>query len=226
MPYVAEKPANTPPLEEVRRRIPGWGVDLDPRDRPAVPRERFDPSATGAHWHFPERQPERWPREKSPEHAQLTPVFGTACPPKGLSGMIRRYAYTLSEGRASHWLLLLAADRVDVLESALESALRGEPENPITETGVLAEFRAHPIRSRFGQHRADVKHQPLDALIVAAPWLLAGYAAYRAGRALSRGFSGGDDDGALHPKPRARTRRSEMDAELVPAAGDQWPVQR
>ena len=27
-------------------RIPGWGADLDPEDRPSCPRERFDPAAT------------------------------------------------------------------------------------------------------------------------------------------------------------------------------------
>lgn len=186
MPYTAEKPANTPPLDEVRSRIPGWGVDLNYRDRPAVPQERFDPSMTGAHWHFPERQPERRPRERSPEHKFLTPVFGTACPPRGLSGIFRKYAYTLGEGKSSHWLLLLAADRVDVLESAVESALRGKPDNPITESGVVAEFTRGGIRSRVGQGRADVKHQPLDALIVAAPWLIAGYVGFSAAQALTR----------------------------------------
>ncbi len=185
MPYTAEKPANTPPLEEVRRRIPGWGVDLDYRDRPAVPQERFDPSVTGAHWHFPERQEERWPRERSPEHKFLTPVNGTACPPRGLSGLMRKYAYTLSEGKTSHWLILMAADRVDVVESAVEAAVRGRPDNPITETGVIAEFTRGGIRSRVGHNRADLKHQPLDALIVAAPWLLLGYAGYSLVRSMT-----------------------------------------
>ena len=61
-------------------RIPGWGVDLDPTDRPPCPKERFNPEGTGAHWKFPERQPEHWPRETSIEHKFLTPVFGTAQP--------------------------------------------------------------------------------------------------------------------------------------------------
>lgn len=202
LPYRAATTRATPPMEEVRRTIPGWGVDLDYEERTSVPMEDFDPGATGAHWHFPERQPEHWPRERSPEHLMLTPVFGTVCPPKGLSGMIRRYAYTLGEGKSSHWLLLLAADRVDVLESAVESALKGEPDNPLSETGVIAEFKRHGIRSRLGKHRVDVKHQPLDALIVAAPWLIAGYAAYRAGRALAG--MGRDDDG---PRRTLRGRR-------------------
>ena len=101
MPYTSEKPPLTDTADELRARIPGWGVDLDPKDRPSVPKERFDPSATGAHWDFPERQPEKWPRERSIEHKFLTPVFGTSCPPKGLSGGMRKLAYRrYSEGRA------------------------------------------------------------------------------------------------------------------------------
>jgi hypothetical protein len=180
-------------------------VDLNYEDRPAVPMEDFDPGATNAHWHFPERQPEEWPREMSPEHGVLPPVFGTACPPRGVSGAIRRYAYTLSEGRSSHWLLLLLADRVDVLESNLESGLKGHPDNPVTETGVLSEFKRHGVRSRVGRHRADLKHQWMDPLIVAAPWLIAGYAAYRAGTALARTFADDADfDSDFDYQPRGR----------------------
>jgi hypothetical protein len=82
MPYTSEKPPLADTADQLRARIPGWGVDLDPKDRPSVPKERFDPSATGAHWDFPERQPEKRPRERSIEHKFLTPVFGTSRPPK------------------------------------------------------------------------------------------------------------------------------------------------
>lgn len=179
MAYTAEKPPIAKPSDELRARIPGWGVDLDPKDRPSVPRERFlDPSENGAHWEFPERQPEKWPRERSVEHKFLTPVFGTACPPKGISGMMRKYAYTFSEGRAAHWLILLAADRVDALEHHVASFVTMRPDNPITETGVLSEFSHHGLSSRLGQKRVDLVHQPLDPLIVAGPWVAAGGAAY------------------------------------------------
>ena len=186
MAYTADKPALPESRDQLRARIPGWGVDLDPKDRPSVPRERFDLGQTGAHWDFPERQPEKRPRERSIEHAFLTPVFGTSCPPKGLSGMMRRYAYTFSEARAAHWLLLLAADRVDALEAHLRSLLTLRPDNPITETGVLSELSHHGISSRLGRKRADLVHQPLDPIIVAAPWVVAGGAAYVGLRALSR----------------------------------------
>jgi len=167
--YTREKPRLTRPVEELRRAIPGWGVDLDPNDRPSVPKEKIE--ETGAHWDFPERQPEHWPREKSTEHQFVTPVFGTAQPLRGISGAIRRYAYTFSEGRTAHWLLLIAGDRVDVMESRIEALMNLQPDNPITETGVLAEFKRSAFRTRFGQHRADLKHQPLDLLLWAAPYL-------------------------------------------------------
>src|SRR5918995_1077277 len=134
MAYTEEKPPLARSSEELRSTIPGWGVDLDPKDRPAVPKEKFNPQGTGAHWDFPERQPERWPRERSIEHKFLTPVFGTSCPPRGVSGAVRKYAYRYSEGRAAHWVLLLLADRVDAGGSHLRSLLTLRPDNPLTET--------------------------------------------------------------------------------------------
>jgi hypothetical protein len=53
-----------------------------------------------------------------------TPVYGTATPPRGLSGYLKRRAYAIPENRPSHWMLLLASDRVDVLESALRDPFR------------------------------------------------------------------------------------------------------
>ncbi len=187
MTYTSDKPKLPESIDELRARIPGWGADLDPKDRPAVPQERFDPDFTGAHWDFPERQPENTPRERSIEHEFLTPVFGTTCPPKGASGMIRRHAYgKYSEARAAHWLLLLAADRVDTLESTLRSFVSRHPDNPFTETGVRAEFTRRGLSSRLGRKRADVVHHPLDPVIVAAPWVLGAGLTYAAYRRLTR----------------------------------------
>jgi hypothetical protein len=177
--YTPDKPKLSESSDELRARIPGWGADLDTKDRPSVPKERFDPQFSGAHWEFPDRQPEKWPRERSIEHKFLTPVFGTSCPPKGLSGVIRKYAYAkYSEGRAAHWLLLIAADRVDAVESTTRSFLTLRPDNPITETGVLSEFSHHGLASRFGRKRTDLVHQPLDLIIVGVPWVAAAALAY------------------------------------------------
>jgi hypothetical protein len=187
MAYTPDKPKLAESSEELRARIPGWGADLDPRDRPSVPKEQFDPSFSGAQWEFPDRQPERWPRERSIEHAFLTPVFGTSCPPRGLSGMMRKYAYAkYSEGRAAHWLLLLASDRVDTLESTLRSVMSRRPGNPVRETGVGGELTGHGLKSRLGQRRTDRAHQALDPVIVVAPWLAGGAIVYAIARRLTR----------------------------------------
>jgi hypothetical protein len=174
MAYTPHKPPLAEPIEALRARIPGWGADLDPKDRPSVPKLKFQEDLTGAHWEFPERQPEKWPRERSIEHRFLPPVFGTACPPRGLSGVIRRYSYAeYSDGRAAHWLLLMAADRVDAWENHLRSFVTLRPDNPITETGVRSEFTHHGLKSRIGTKRADLVHQPLDPIIIVGPWLAA-----------------------------------------------------
>ena len=184
-PYTADKPPLAESIDELRARIPGWGADRDPKDRPSVPRERFEP--TGAHWDYPERQEQRRPREMSLEHRFLTPVFGTSVPLRGVSGMIRRIAYQrYSEGRAAHWLILLAADRVDSVGSHLRSFGSLRPDNPITETGLASEFAHHGISSRVRSKRADRGHLWLDPLIVAGPWLLAGGLAVSAISRLTR----------------------------------------
>jgi hypothetical protein len=187
MAYTPHKPPLAESIEELKERIPGWGADLDPKDRPSVPKLQFREDLTGAHWEFPDRQPEKWPRERSIEHKFLTPVFGTSCPPKGLSGVLRRLSYRrYSEGRAAHWLLLIAADRIDAWESHLASFVTLRPDNPLTETGVRSEFTHHGLTSRVGTKRADLAHQPLDPVIVAGPWVAAGAAVYVGGRTVVR----------------------------------------
>ncbi len=185
--YTPNKPPLAESVDELRARIPGWGADLDPADRPSVPREELQPHLTGAHWEYPDRQPEEYPRERSVEHAGLTPVFGTTCPPRGASGAIRRFAYAkYSEGRATHWLLLILADRVESKGAIMRSFLTLRPDNPVTETGVLSELRRHGWSSRVGRNRSDVVHHPIDPFIVAGPWVLGGWLGYRVLKGLRR----------------------------------------
>lgn len=186
--YIPPKPPLAESSDELRARIPGWGADLNPQDRPAVPKLQFDESVRDAK--MPERQPEKWPRERSIEHGILPPVFGTTCPPKGLSGAMRKLSYAkYSEGRAAHWLLLLAADRVDVVESTLGSFLSLRPDNLVTETGVLSELRVNGVQSRLASNRVDTRHMALDPLIVAGPWLLAGWGTYKVVSRVARRWS-------------------------------------
>jgi hypothetical protein len=170
MAYTPHKPPLAETSEQLRARIPGWGADLDPKDRPSVPKLQYREDLTGARWEFPERQPETFPRERSIEHKFLTPVFGTAQPLTGLSGVIRKYSYArFSEGRLAHWLLLVLGDRVDAAEHHLRSFASLRPDNPITQTGIRGELTHHGLSSRRG--RVDVRHQVLDPVIVAGPWV-------------------------------------------------------
>src|SRR3954447_16393489 len=69
--------------------IPGWGSDLDPGRRPGVPRDKAP--EIGVETLYPAIQQQQAPHtiHKSTEHGRLTPVFGTSCPPRGLSGVLR-----------------------------------------------------------------------------------------------------------------------------------------
>lgn len=107
------------PARKEHHAIPDWGVDKRPQDRPGVPKETPPHPVAGAHWREPERQPEAVTVVKRATLKRLTPVFSTAVPPHGLSGAIRRFAYRIPEHLVRHWLLLLVADRVDVVESKL-----------------------------------------------------------------------------------------------------------
>lgn len=88
--------------------------DVRPEARPGIPREAVPQP-------FGERAP--LPQQRSTvrvfKHAlraEVTPVFGTDAPPRGLSGMIRSWAYRIPEHKAGHVMALLFADRVDVWE--------------------------------------------------------------------------------------------------------------
>jgi hypothetical protein len=180
--YVRDKRTPPPSREELRARIPGWGADLDPADRPAYPKLQY-PAQTGAHWDFPDRQPGSQGRERSIEHAFVTPVFGTVQPLHGVSGAIRRLAYVrFSEARLAHWLLLIAGDRVEAWGSHLRSFATARPDVPAT--GIRTELTHGGVASRRG--RSDVRHQLLDPLLVGGPWVAGAGAAFLAARKVVR----------------------------------------
>lgn len=92
---------------------PARGIDRDPARRPGVPAEKAPPSTPHARPVTGLRQPGRPSGVSEPR----TPVFGTAQPPHGLSGWLRRAAYGIPDHFARHWMLLILADRVDVLDN-------------------------------------------------------------------------------------------------------------
>ncbi len=122
-------------------RIPGWGSDLDPAVRPGVPRDKAPELGVEVLYPpIPEQAPPHL-IHKSTEYPRLTPVFGTSCPPTGLSGRIRDVAYRFSEGRLAHWMMLMLADRVNVVEDVAGDLARGRVPNIPKEMGLATEWQ-------------------------------------------------------------------------------------
>ncbi len=119
----------------------GAGADGALATRPGVPREREARREPGATRTEPAQQagPDALGRTGL---AVRTPVFGTAQPARGASGALRRVAYRIPEHRASRWMLLLAADRLDVLEHRARRAGWIVPGVAALAIGYLAVSRA------------------------------------------------------------------------------------
>ena len=117
-----------------------FGVDEPARNRPGVPMEAETPPNTGAHWTTPQRQQSEGTHLHRKALDQVTPVHGTAQPPKGLSGAMRKVAYDIPEHSAIHWAMLLAADRVDVLEDRIAHGF-----GPGTADAIGRQVRNNPL---------------------------------------------------------------------------------
>ena len=123
-------------------RINGWGVDADPKNDPTYPmKNRDDGEHAGYSWERPPQQPITVEVLHSNERPDVTSVFGTSTPPSGLSGAIRRKAFRYSESSYGHWLPLMLADRVNVVEGVLGDLERGRVPNVFAERGWKAEWK-------------------------------------------------------------------------------------
>jgi len=126
------------------RHIPGWGMDADPENDPTYPMK---------HWNGADHQRlnyERAPQQPvdieifhSVERPSVTRVFGTSTPPRGLSGAIRRHAYKYSEATLTHWMTLILADRVDVIEGLVSDIRKGILPNYWIEKGWRSEWKTN-----------------------------------------------------------------------------------
>jgi hypothetical protein len=125
--------------------IKGWGIDADPRNEPTYPMKRYTgDDHNRINWERPPLQPLSVEILKSNERPNLTAVFGTSTPPSGLSGVIRRFAFRYSENEYRHWLPLLLADRVNVVEGIIDDFKKGHIPNLLAEKGMKAELRFNP----------------------------------------------------------------------------------
>ena len=122
--------------------IKGWGIDADPKNDPTYPmKRRTNEEHKGLGWTRPTQQAETVEVLHSIERPNLTAVFGTTVPPSGLSGLIRRMAFKYSENHYGHWLPLILADRVNVVEGILEDFVGGKFPNIFMEKGYDAEWK-------------------------------------------------------------------------------------
>jgi len=129
-------------MDDRIKNIPGWGMDADPENDPTYPMKH----ANGA-------DHQRLGYEKAPQQRQdmevfhsierpgITRVFGTSTPPAGLSGAVRRFAYKYSEATATHWMTLILADRINVIEGKVNDLKNGILPNPWIERGWKAEWK-------------------------------------------------------------------------------------
>lgn len=116
--------ANSADVEAAPREWPrARAVDAAVESRPGVPMERDARHVAADHG-----PAARWDRPVQQRGAAIlarsglrsaTPVFGTAQPARGLSGVVRRAAYRIPDHRSSRWVLLVMGDRLDVLEHRL-----------------------------------------------------------------------------------------------------------
>jgi hypothetical protein len=132
-------------------RINGWGVDADPKNDPTYPmKNRNNDEHAGYSWERPAQQPIAIEVLHSNERPDVTSVFGTSTPPASLSGAIRRFAFRYSESSYGHWLPLMLADRVGVVEGVLADLERGRVPNVFAEWGWKAEWK-HNRTSLIGR---------------------------------------------------------------------------
>lgn len=122
--------------------IKGWGVDADPKNDPTYPmKHRNDGEHHGRNWERPPLQPVDVEVYHSIERPDLTAVFGTAEPPSGLSGKIRKLAFKKGESNYGHWLPLMLADRINMVEGIIDDFRHGHVPNLFSERGWGAEWK-------------------------------------------------------------------------------------
>ncbi|MBV9963107.1 MAG: hypothetical protein JO072_12745 [Parafilimonas sp.] len=124
------------------KTIPGWNMDADPENEPTYPMKKY----TGddhkrLNYERPALQPVHEEILHSIERPNITAVFGTPNPPSGLSGIIRRAAFKLSEGDYGHWLNLILADRINMVEGIIDDLRHGHIPNIFAERGMKADWK-------------------------------------------------------------------------------------
>jgi len=124
----------------------GHEAETNARDWPAYPmRKESGDEHKGMTWARPSQQIATVEVLQSNERPGLSAVFGTPLPPRGLSGVLRRIAFRFSESNGAHWVILILADRINVMEGLIEDLRRGHIPNIPGEMGMRSELRHNPV---------------------------------------------------------------------------------
>jgi hypothetical protein len=133
-------------VDERVKNIEGWGIDADPENDPTFPmKQKILNGEQSLNYVRPPQQLTNTEILHSNERPGFTSVFGTSSPPSGLSGRLRRYAFRFSEGSSAHWLTLILADRVNVVEGIVDDIRHGHFPNLIKERGLMAEWKYNRV---------------------------------------------------------------------------------
>jgi hypothetical protein len=144
--------------------INGWGIDADPLDVPSYPmKRRTENDNKGMIWERPPQQSELVEVLHSNERPGVSAVFGSPNPPTGLSGHIRRFAFKYSESTWTHWLALLVADRVNMMEGLKDDFKSGHIPDLFTEHGGKSELRYN----KAGIIRKVITRAAIATLVIA-----------------------------------------------------------
>ena len=126
--------------------IKGWGIDADPENEPTYPmKEWTGDDHNRINYERAPQQPVTVEILKSNERPAITAVFGTSSPPSGISGSIRRFAFKFTESEYGHWLPLILADRVNMIEGIVDDLKQGYVPNIFAERGWNAEWKYNRI---------------------------------------------------------------------------------
>ena len=124
------------------KTIPGWNTDTDLENEPTYPIKKWTgDDHNRINWQRPILQPVNEEILHSNERPNISAVFGTPLPPSGLSGVIRRKAFTFSESEYGHWLNLFLADRINMIEGIIDDIKHGHIPNIFAERGMKADWK-------------------------------------------------------------------------------------
>ena len=122
--------------------IRGWAVDADADNDPTYPmRDQARDDGLTRKWKRPPIQQPDVEILQSIEHLRQPAVVGTSTPPSGLSGVLRRLAFRWSESSWLHWLILLGADRINVVEGVADDLIHARIPNIPAEMGIRSELQ-------------------------------------------------------------------------------------